>query len=354
MEDSPSVTQKQFNHVAVGVGLYLSCLLFTAFYVGETWSPWSAINCFTRGWIGILSGGASWLANPLFLIALIKANKTKTSMWLGFTALLFALSFLFQAKILVDAGGGEREITAYGVGYFLWVLGIAAFTLGQYLKSEHPEIIYAQQIKIMGGFFSTMIIGYSAYYFIHEAGIYKTQRDKELHFEELCKEAKNIFYVTPSPVSAINGIYIEHAGSDTFDKIRNGKYAASGGAIMGLNNAYTFVEQKTAKDQERYSEGKPYMRESLSNRNNPYPIDELEAEFSVIGRSTTDHLPKRFDLHGAEITVIDRKTNTIVGKTSYISTTHDRKICAENNANIGTIYEGYSTGNFVRTALGLK
>ncbi len=79
-------------------------------------------EAFFAGWMELFGIGISWLANPISVLAIIffMSNKIKLSLVLSFVALLFALAFFIYTRL------GETEITAIGIGYYLWAASIFA------------------------------------------------------------------------------------------------------------------------------------------------------------------------------------------------------------------------------------
>ena len=83
------------------------------------------------GWMGVLMlhpPAMVWLANPTLFAAwaFIKKNQ-RTSFILSVISLLIMLSFLLFDEIIVNESGASSKITAYGLGYWLWVF--SAFTM---------------------------------------------------------------------------------------------------------------------------------------------------------------------------------------------------------------------------------
>jgi hypothetical protein len=62
---------------------------------------------------------------------LIIFEDTYGSSVIGLLALIFALSFLFQEKIIHPYEWSLVPITGYGLGYYLWVISFLVFLLGQ-------------------------------------------------------------------------------------------------------------------------------------------------------------------------------------------------------------------------------
>ncbi len=105
--------------IYISIALYVLSLFFAGFYVRSVQQPYGGVALYILaiGWIGIIAGHFSWLANPLIALALvINKAKPKLAIVLSFSSLLFALSFLLHDQILTDEGGGTNKITSYGFG----------------------------------------------------------------------------------------------------------------------------------------------------------------------------------------------------------------------------------------------
>jgi len=86
------------------------------------------------GWMGVLMlhpPAMVWLANPTLFAAwaFIKKNQ-RTSFILSVISLLIMLSFLLFDEIIVNESGASSKITAYGLGYWLWVLSAFIMVIG--------------------------------------------------------------------------------------------------------------------------------------------------------------------------------------------------------------------------------
>lgn len=126
----------KFNniHIKLSPFLFISCLFFPGYYIGT--EPQLAILILLFGWVGMFFGYFYWLANVFYLIALINYKNTGYSGMLGLISLLLALSFIWNKKILVNAGiPSYSEIAQYGIGFYLWIASISLFTLGQIIKN---------------------------------------------------------------------------------------------------------------------------------------------------------------------------------------------------------------------------
>ena len=86
------------------------------------------------GWMGVFMlhpPAMVWLANPTLVAAwvFIKKNQ-RTSFILSVISLVIMLSFLLFDEIIVNESGASSKITAYGLGYWLWVLSAFIMVVG--------------------------------------------------------------------------------------------------------------------------------------------------------------------------------------------------------------------------------
>lgn len=105
------------------VVLFLLSLLFDCVYLeGEKpLTPgWSLLM---TGWLGIIYGYITWLANPLVFVGWIVLLKKdfELALLLSIGAVLIMLSFLFYKSIITSEYPAYSRIVGYGIGYWLWV-----------------------------------------------------------------------------------------------------------------------------------------------------------------------------------------------------------------------------------------
>ena len=89
-----------------------------------------------EGWLGVLFGIIAWYANlPFaFALALFLCGKCRAARWFSSVALAVALTSLFVRNyhFATPHGGGEREIYAYGFGFYAWIGSILLLTIGSF------------------------------------------------------------------------------------------------------------------------------------------------------------------------------------------------------------------------------
>jgi hypothetical protein len=125
---------------------YVSLISLTVFIVSLTQSALtyndfdgqkihSSLSLLFMGGLAILGGGLLewfiWLANPLYILALIFFFKSnKTSRVLSIVATLLALSFTTWKEILAAENGRTATIESLNLGYWLWVLSLTILSIG--------------------------------------------------------------------------------------------------------------------------------------------------------------------------------------------------------------------------------
>jgi hypothetical protein len=95
----------------------------------------SSLSLLFMGGLAILGGGLLewfiWLANPLYVLALIFFFKSnKTSKVVSITATILALSFTTWKEILAAENGRTATIESLNLGYWLWVLSLTILSIG--------------------------------------------------------------------------------------------------------------------------------------------------------------------------------------------------------------------------------
>ncbi len=184
--NSASVAPLKINnvHVPISILCYLACLTLPGYYIGERFEPQMAYAALMIGWLGPLDGHFSWYANPLFLLALISANRPQKSSILGFIALALAISFLLHKKIIVSEAPTYKTIMSYGWGYGLWVTSLAVFSIGQLLRAlgaDRRQITIASFTSC-----SLLLAGYMTYYFVGDNSLFSIRAERDQEFKNRC------------------------------------------------------------------------------------------------------------------------------------------------------------------------
>jgi hypothetical protein len=132
-----STTKKYI--VLISLFLFIASLTQTAItyhdYDGQKTHDGGSL--FLVGGIVILGGGLMewfvWLANPLYLVALILLFRSKKlSRIFSVAAMLLATYFTTFKEILAAEDGRMATIEALNIGYWLWMLSMAILTIGAF------------------------------------------------------------------------------------------------------------------------------------------------------------------------------------------------------------------------------
>ncbi len=136
------------NHLLKSIGtkynlpLHLSILIFIVSLTQDcfctTQSCVNALEALVGGALSVIFAAgfgspvvATWLANPLLMIAWFKyKSNPKFSFFLSTLATLIALSFLLHHQIIANEGGGTVKITEIKLGYYLWGASILTMLTG--------------------------------------------------------------------------------------------------------------------------------------------------------------------------------------------------------------------------------
>jgi len=123
----------------VSVTIFLASLTQTALTYNdhEGLKTHSALSLLFMGAFAILGGGLLewliWLANPLYLLALILLLRpNKTSRNVSMMATMLALSFVTWQRILASESGSTAAIKSLNTGYWLWMMSLMTLTVGTF------------------------------------------------------------------------------------------------------------------------------------------------------------------------------------------------------------------------------
>lgn len=136
---------KYFSSSLYGISVLCFCaaLYFPSFSTDTSSSDGLAL-LITVGFGFFVDPGSSfsWLANPLYIASLIGViNKKENNLlfMLSLVSFVLAISFLGVKSIIVDAGGRDRLIISYGLGYWMWVSAPFIMIVGQYIDIKRCE-----------------------------------------------------------------------------------------------------------------------------------------------------------------------------------------------------------------------
>lgn len=111
--------------------LYLLCLFFDgALMTAGRHMP--ALQMLLYGPWGVPFGQYQWFANPLLVVAVLAHRRfRRLALVLGAGALYLAISSLGVERLPDNQSYAFQDVLGFGAGFYLWVLAILAFCLGQ-------------------------------------------------------------------------------------------------------------------------------------------------------------------------------------------------------------------------------
>lgn len=91
-----------------------------------------ALQMLLYGPWGVPFGLYQWFANPLLVLAVLAHRRfRRLALLLGVCALYTALSSLGIERLPDNHSYAFRDVTGFGVGFYLWSLAIPVFCLGR-------------------------------------------------------------------------------------------------------------------------------------------------------------------------------------------------------------------------------
>lgn len=304
------------------VTLYLFSLPLAGFYTGPAHQEAYGGALLLSGWLGMLYGHFSWLANPLYLWSVVvrKSNPRRSAM-LALLAFGIALEFLLHRTIITDEGGGTKAIAGVGWGYLCWLLSFLSLCLSSLVRIDRQEKLRAS-ILLALMCLTTICFGYSYYFSAGNHSSLVTQRDRQ--FLAMCKETGESFYAKPS--SPISGIYFSEGGGAYFSKFFFGRYTESGGGIFSTRG------QKRIPLTERRNDGQaptaPYLRQE-GGAGKEILVSDLRSNYFVMIDSSGDKLPRELGLGGRTVLVYEKGIEQPLAKMAYAYSRIDHRFCGK-------------------------
>ena len=294
----------------IGISLYLLSFAFIGFYSKSFLEPSHSFNLLLWGWAGVPLGHLSWLANPIFVIAIFQKKNQFARGILSLVALLLSLSFLLHQTIPSYAGGIiHHTITGYGLGYYLWVLGISFFFFGQIStaeSSQHNNTIFTITVCTV----QLLLFCLGSFYFhkqysIGEHSPKNISNAREQYFDEYCPESTEEIYAN---VNNVKGIFF--GPKTTFF---NQEFLRSG--------AIEFFETENSD-----KNGKPYLRYSVIPATTPpkHPkmliveVDDLGSDYKIIANALETPPKEELLIRVQLLSIVSTKTNSIVARSSSV------------------------------------
>jgi hypothetical protein len=310
-------------HVYLTVVIYLASLFFPACYLGESREPQSSVELLVSGPFGIFVGAFAWYANLFLWIALAKAQKS-ISILFSSIALVLAISFFFYKRIMYIDLDFQKDITSIGWGYFLWVLSISIFLVGQFFRfCKAPKIFIPISALIPTLFFGNLFYDY---YYINEGSQYQLQQERNRIYDVECREAVTKIY---SLGEDIKSVYLKGNAGEYISKYNRWERQSGWLSISALvNSGYLqYGEEYNYNQTDRVAErNTQYTRYSSYSNSREY-VNELTSDASITVEEI--NYPNRVNLKVGIITIEDRRNNKILAKSKYVFDEYGYRFCGE-------------------------
>ena len=314
------LNQLKLNADGLSILVFVACLLLPGFYVGDTQRENLGLSLLLTGWLGLFAGHFAWLANPLFLIAILRQNrKPGQAAVFALIGFLVALEFLVHKRIFIDEGGGTERITGVGWGYVLWLSSFLVFFSSALEKIEAKKTI----VNLVYLVILVLLLGFFYIYFFSANSHWALLKERERRFSELCKIAGEQFYAKRT--SPILGIYFNASGGAYYDKVHEGKITGSMGYGMFSSRGLDSIPLI-----ERINDGtnpaQPYIRGKDIGTKDEL-VSELRSNYFVVITDLTQGMPKELALSGRELVVRQKGVEEPLAKMAYAVSHEDLKFC---------------------------
>ncbi|MBR8061022.1 hypothetical protein [Burkholderia dolosa] len=112
------------------IALYVASLFLPAMYF-ERESPLTGMSVLAQGWWGLLMLNPSWLANPLYVIAVVMFARRRYTCAAPFagTAVACALCSLLTTKWYFNEADAT-PIRSLGIAFYMWAIAPMVLLLG--------------------------------------------------------------------------------------------------------------------------------------------------------------------------------------------------------------------------------
>lgn len=300
---------------------YLMCFIFPAFYAGEIREPNYPSELLMMGWLGPLDGHFSWYANIFYLLSLIYFKK-EASLALILIAAMLALSFLTKDEIIRNEGGGTSHITAYGIGYFLWVTSLIMLLVAKALYGDSYSF-QAALVSISVTFILSLSIFLNHFMFSNNSQ-FELYLARSNVMKSECKKAKSVIYKTKNNVKSI---YYENTYAGNYEKDNAGKWRLVGSGISVDSSALDFYEVLNDMHRPDGSTKKYVKFIAKSNDWKGVPEDQLASEISILSKPLV--FPSRYNIVGATEKIIDNASSEVMAEMTYVFDPSTGTLCSD-------------------------
>ncbi len=124
------------------IALYVASLLLPAMHF-ERESPLTGMSLLAQGWLGLLMLNPSWLANPLYIVAVVQfvhRRYARATLFAG-AAVACALCSLLTTKWYFNEADAT-PIRNPGIAFYMWAIAQIALLLGSMrLRRDAPAAL---------------------------------------------------------------------------------------------------------------------------------------------------------------------------------------------------------------------
>lgn len=303
----------------IGLIFYCLSLFLTAFYIQSDHEPVKSISLFLTGWLGIPFGHFSWLANPLFIFALFV--RKDNSLVLSVIAFVLSLSFICYSTIPDYSGDIYHDpIAGYGIGYFLWVLGLGLFMFGNLLTNLPTQkiVIYLIEVSFLALSFTLFFF----HYFWGEGSQFHIDKERKRLFNEYCTSSNEIVNNT---VNDTLGIFFDTAWPFDCKRSESGKWKCNHSTPMDSIANLKFSEERNYCPSDPAKDNcKPYRRK-YSDNPIALPVDRLASEYVV--KTKRFNIPEKYNILAGQITIKKSNSSKVIAQTKFTYDSIDNKFC---------------------------
>lgn len=320
-------------YVFISLLLYAVCLTQAAVYVGPSFRPAMGASLLLSGWLGvIIDGQFSWLANVFYLVAIIKRKKPKSSLKFAVLALVMAI-FLLKKQIMVSEAPTYAGVTAYGLGYFLWVLSFMMLAVGQLLpmlkfNDRSTTIVAISGVVLLAAIFCIQ-------YFKGEHSLYAFKSTRQAAYDKYCALAgQTIYKVVDEPVYGLffdPNYRVQISGTAS---VSLSTFSSDNHSIQNGWGPEQFYEEKNTRFVNGVSTGDraPFLRHNKDGKKDiALEVEQLKSDYVV--ETTVFDLPRELQLYAGVIEIRDLRDGGVLATATYVFDQIERRYCGYSERN---------------------
>ena len=128
----------------LSMALYVACLPMDAICLSSCsdWPGYGALIVGALDVVGVSLSNLIWLANPALFVSWIliwRRRRARLAQVLAGIALVLAVSFMLAETIVASTSGMPSKITGLAIGYWFWLVSIAAACGAAAMQTIVPE-----------------------------------------------------------------------------------------------------------------------------------------------------------------------------------------------------------------------